>query len=82
MTLQNEISELLSKMANSIPAETAKIMAAAIEKIQHSGVVESALREGDGAPEFELANVFGHTISSQDLLINGPLVVSFYRGVW
>ena len=34
------------------------------------------------APEFTLEGEDGTTIASRDLLAQGPLVVSFYRGVW
>jgi peroxiredoxin len=44
--------------------------------------VERALKAGDRAPEFSLNDADGHAVSSRDLLANGPLVVTFYRGVW
>jgi peroxiredoxin len=47
-----------------------------------SGQSDRALKAGDNAPEFELEDSEGRTVASQDLLALGPLVVSFYRGVW
>src|SRR6185312_11184161 len=40
------------------------------------------LRAGDAAPDFTLDDADGHSVSSRELLVDGPLVVSFYRGVW
>lgn len=47
-----------------------------------SGQADRALKAGDVAPEFELEDADGNTVRSRDLLADGPLVVSFYRGVW
>ena len=47
-----------------------------------SGAAERALKPGDRAPEFTLKDADGHEVSSRKLLAMGPLVVTFYRGVW
>ncbi|HEY2533038.1 MAG TPA: peroxiredoxin-like family protein, partial [Xanthobacteraceae bacterium] len=39
-------------------------------------------KAGDKAPEFTLNDPDGQPVSSGTLLAKGPLVVSFYRGVW
>jgi peroxiredoxin len=33
-------------------------------------------------PAFELKNAVGEMIKSDDLLANGPVIISFYRGAW
>jgi peroxiredoxin len=47
-----------------------------------SGRAERALKAGDRAPEFTLNDPDGNPISSRKLLAQGPVVFSFYRGVW
>ena len=47
-----------------------------------SGQAQRAKKAGDVAPEFTLMDPDGKPVSSRDLLAKGPLVVSFYRGVW
>ena len=47
-----------------------------------SGQAQRALKAGDRAPEFALNDPDGNQVSSAELLARGPLVVSFYRGVW
>jgi peroxiredoxin len=44
--------------------------------------MKKILKKGDEAPDFNLKNQFGDFIASSELLKNGPLVVSFYRGSW
>jgi len=39
-------------------------------------------RRGDLAPPFTLDDPEGHPVTSAALLSRGPLVVTFYRGVW
>jgi peroxiredoxin len=43
---------------------------------------QSAAPNGDKAPRFTLNDPAGQAVSSAALLREGPLVVSFYRGVW
>jgi peroxiredoxin len=47
-----------------------------------SGAAARALKAGDRAPEFALKDAKGREIASRELLSKGPLVVTFYRGVW
>jgi peroxiredoxin len=47
-----------------------------------SGVASRALKAGDTAPLFTLKDPDGKQVSAAELLAKGPLVVSFYRGVW
>jgi peroxiredoxin len=47
-----------------------------------SGQAERALKRGDHAPDFSLPGGDGRLVRSADLLAQGPLVVTFYRGVW
>ena len=47
-----------------------------------SGQAEKALKAGDTAPGFTLEDADGNSVSSQALLARGPLIATFYRGVW
>jgi peroxiredoxin len=47
-----------------------------------SGQALNAKKAGDKAPEFTLEDQDGNPISLVSLLARGPVVVSFYRGVW
>lgn len=41
-----------------------------------------ALTAGQRAPEFALPNPRGRIVQLRDLLRQGPVVLTFYRGVW
>jgi len=47
-----------------------------------TGQAQRALKAGERAPEFTLKGPDGKSVSSRELLNHGPLVASFYRGVW
>ncbi|MEM0964352.1 MAG: peroxiredoxin-like family protein [Bacteroidota bacterium] len=42
----------------------------------------SALSVGDRAPDFALPNASGGTTRLSELLLDGPVVLTFYRGAW
>ena len=54
----------------------------ATDELVASAQVQHARKAGDVAPEFTLNDSDGKPVSSSELLAKGPLVVSFYRGVW
>lgn len=57
-------------------------MQRAIQSLIDSRQADEALEAGDTAPEFTLQDADGNNVSSRALLSQGPLVVTFYRGVW
>ena len=58
------------------------IMHRATDDLIASGQAQRARKAGDVAPEFVLNDPDGKPVSSRELLGRGPLVLSFYRGVW
>lgn len=67
---------------NKAPPEVVAVMHRATADLVASGQAERALKAGDRAPAFSLTDPDGATGSSADLLAQGPLVLTFYRGVW
>lgn len=66
----------------NVPTSVIEVMHRATAELVASGAAESTLKAGDKAPPFTLQDSEGNTVSSIDLLAKGPLVISFYRGVW
>ena len=66
---------------NAPPSAIATMHRATAELVA-SGAGARALKAGDTAPTFTLSDPDGRPVSSVDLLAKGPLVISFYRGVW
>jgi peroxiredoxin len=57
-------------------------MQRATDELIESGQAQRAKKAGDAAPEFTLLDPDGKPVASRELLAKGPLVISFYRGVW
>jgi len=64
------------------PREAVEKMHRATAELKASGAETKALKAGDRAPEFSLFNQDHVQVNSADLLRQGPLVVSFFRGHW
>jgi len=64
------------------PHEAIEIMHRATGELKASGMEDAALKIGERAPSFTLINQDGAQVASKDLLREGPLVVTFFRGHW
>ncbi len=87
MTLQAKLDAFKAdfeagKPPYNVPPSVIETMHRATAELIASGAATRALRAGDKAPAFALKDPDGMIISSAELLARGPLVVSFYRGVW
>jgi len=82
MTLQAQLDEIKAGFKEQADPESLALMDRAAKELDRSGILEKVLRSGDRMPEFTLAAAQGGEVNSRDLLEGGPLVVTFYRGVW
>ncbi|MEO1053011.1 MAG: peroxiredoxin-like family protein [Bacteroidota bacterium] len=82
MTLQERLDKLKVKIEGRMPSEYVEIMHESTRSLEDSGMGDGVLKVGDKAPVFELPNQNGQLISSEQLLKNGPLIITFYRGIW
>lgn len=82
MSLNAELRAFYEARQQQIPAEVRQIMRRAGQELADSGQAERALAVGDRAPGFRLPSATGQTVALDDLLADGPVVLTFYRGVW
>src|SRR6201993_414103 len=64
------------------PSSVIETMHRATAELVESGAARRAKKAGDVTPSFSLKEAEGNLVNSADLLKRGPLVLSFYRGVW
>ena len=81
-TLADKLTAMREGAKERIPADALAIMHQATEDLRASGIREGVLGPGDPMPAFELENVHGERVDSRALLARGPLILTFYRGVW
>ena len=82
MTLQDKLNAYKAEPKPHAPPELGAVSGRTIAALKASGQAERALKAGDRAPPFDLPDQDGAAASSADLLRKGPVVLSFYRGVW
>ena len=66
----------------NVPRSVVETMHRATAELIASGAAARALKAGDKAPSFVLNDANGNPVALSALLEQGPLVISFYRGVW
>jgi peroxiredoxin len=64
------------------PSEIYPVMERATAELVASGQARRALKAGDMVRDFTLNDPDGKPVSLAKLLKQGPLVITFYRGVW
>ena len=87
MTLQAKLDAFKADFESggppyNVPKPVIETMHRATADLIASGATSRALKAGEVAPAFSLADSEGRIVSSGELLAKGPLVVSFYRGAW
>ncbi len=84
MKLQDKLDAFTADLIASgkIPQPLVAQLVDGIKEQVASGKADRALKAGDVAPVFTLKDPEGASVSSATMLARGPLVVSFYRGVW
>jgi peroxiredoxin len=76
-SLQQQLDEITA----SIPEAIGTRIDTGVSEIDESGVAPG-LAVGDTAPNFTLPDALGQPITLADLLLQGPVVATFYRGEW
>jgi len=82
MTLKAKIDEYKQQSAGKAPPEAVAVMQRCTAELQASLSNRAIPSVGDALPEFTLADSNGNDVSSAELLKLGPLVVTFFRGMW
>lgn len=82
MSLQDKLDALKANLQTKVPADVHDVMKRATDALIASGQADTACKVGDKAPEFTLADANGTNVTLADLLATGPVVLTFYRGVW
>lgn len=83
LPLQAKLDALRTEFETKLaPPAVVEALHRSIDELIASGAGDRALKAGDIAPSFALPNADGKHVASKDLLARGPLVVTFYRGIW
>jgi len=79
--LRSQIQELEQSLPPLTP-EQSLLLEKAAAQLALSGIADQALKAGAQAPDLTLPNAVGRSVHLETALENGPVVLTFYRGIW
>ena len=82
MGLTELLNDLKQQLGQEIPREVLIEIGQFVKELAKSGIEKTSCQTGDKVPFFSLPNVSGEKVTSEDILFRGPMVLSFYRGIW
>src|ERR1700733_6604693 len=82
MGLEQQLEDFKQEFLRTAPAGRPALYEAKIEELRSSFALETAAGVGTISPDLRLPDVRGDLVSLTDLLRDGPVVVTFYRGGW
>ncbi|HEY3720193.1 MAG TPA: peroxiredoxin-like family protein [Roseiarcus sp.] len=83
MSLQDKLDAFKADFeGKKAPPHVVATMHKATADLIATGQADRAPKVGATAPRFELPDAHGKMVGSAGLLTEGPLVVTFYRGIW
>jgi len=80
--LQDQLDARRDAFLEKASPEIIQSQEKALADLQASGLVDQALKVGDKAPDFKLGDPDGEKVQLSDLLKEGPVVLTWYRGGW
>jgi hypothetical protein len=81
-TLKQRLDRIRESFESQAPADALAIMHRATDDLRDSGIMDGIPAVGSTLPPFEMQDTDGNTVRSVELLGKGPLIATFYRGVW
>ena len=79
---KQQLKVLIEELGTMLPQENFAVFNNDATRLASQYPAPLKLRKGDKAPLFSLSNATGKTISIEEYLRKGPVVLTFYRGVW
>lgn len=81
-TLAAKLAARKQDFITRAPVDTARVYDEGVETVRKTGIELDAKNVGDTAPGFSLPNATGQTVRLAELLEDGPVVLTWYRGGW
>lgn len=82
MSLQEKLDAFKVEFKKQAPEAAFNAFVQSTNDLVESGQAENAIKAGEKAPDFTLTDPDGNEVALKDLLSDGPVVLTFYRGVW
>ena len=80
--LKKKLKAMSAASAEKVPPEIMAKMLRSKEELANSEILQGTIKVGEQFPDFNLADANGNQVSSLELRQQGPVLVTFFRGVW
>lgn len=81
-SLQSKLDQITNSFNSQAPEAAKNMLAQAVIHVSQQQITRRAKQRGEAAPLFQLPNAVGKTISLQNELKKGVVVLVWYRGGW
>ena len=81
-SLRDRIEAWSAQHVADFPPEVRRIFADKTEALTKSDILKTCLQTGQIAPDFDLPDSMGAPIGLASKAVEGPVILSFYRGTW
>lgn len=82
MELTKSLQQLQTEIEAKLPQDAKEKMNKAVVDLANTDIVDNSLKVGKKVPNFSLQNAVGKIVELNSLLVESPVVISFYRGGW
>jgi peroxiredoxin len=82
MSLKTQLDACRRAFQASTPPGIVAGLEGSVAELAQTGLAKQAVKAGEGAPLFRLRSNTGDFVALSEALDRGPVVVSFFRGVW
>jgi len=80
--LSDQLGVVRLRQKKKLPKQAQTTIDTSITDLRKQGIGQGAPKKGDTLPDFTLPKTGGGTVQLSELVKNGPVVVTFYRGSW
>lgn len=81
-SFQQQVADFIAMQVSRMPGPLLDDLTSPIAMLIEAGAADKALKEGDMVPDFTLPDAQGREVTLSQLLAQGPVIITFYRGIW
>ena len=80
--LSKELHSTYTDLHANAPADLTSIIRDGTTSIKSTFDPSTAVQPGQKLPSFSLSDAYGKTVTSEEILARGPVILLYYRGAW
>jgi peroxiredoxin len=82
VTIHEQSQQMKEAAAGRLPADVLEVFDRSIQDLVDKGIPANVVKVGDSLDPFTLSDATGISVTLEELVESGPVVIVFYRGGW